>query len=110
MRTILSTGALVGILKRTAEKIPDPRNTNAPNFKHPIERAVGTAYSAFYLQQPSLNAHEEDLRTRRFPRNLRRLFFYKPIKCMQTVRNILDPIDPKSFIPAFDAVFARLDR
>ena len=107
MKGKVTQGALFNLLRNLAqENVPEHR---AGNLRHPMERAVMTAFSVFYLRQSSLLEHEENLKLKTFASNAKRLFGPQ-LACMQTVRNILDPIDPEQFAVLFDKVFARLDR
>jgi len=49
-----------------------------------FESAVMTAFSAFYLQQPSFLRHEENLRKQKFRKNIQKLFCARPVTCMQS--------------------------
>lgn len=107
MKAKVTRGALFSLLRNLSQQnLPEHRKGN---LRHPISRAVMTAFSVFYLRQSSLLEHEENLKLKIFAGNAKRLFGPQ-LSCMQTVRNILDPIDCRYFATLFDKVFARLDR
>lgn len=96
------------IKKRSSSVICDSRRPQACTYSFP--KAVMTAFSAFYLQQPSFLRHEENLQKPKFRRSIQKLFLEDPITIMQTVRNILDPV-PLTFLHGvFDDIFAAMDR
>jgi hypothetical protein len=110
MKTKLSRFALFRSLERVANRLAEHRNCNAPNFQYPVASAALTAFGAFYLQQPSLLCHEGILAQKNYYENFLKLFHRQPVISSQTLRNILDHVNPQSFIPAFDDAFNRLDR
>ena len=110
MKTKLTRYALFHSLKKVANRLSKHRNCNAPNFKYPIASASLTAFAAFYFQHPSLLCHEDTLAQKNYYDNFLKLFHRQPVISSQSLRNILDPVDPQSFIPAFDDAFNRLDR
>lgn len=78
--------------------------------KYTFRSAVITAFSAFYLQQPSFLRHEQNLGKPKFRRNIRKLFCETPILCLQTVRNILDSVPIDYLHHVFDDIIAAMDR
>ena len=110
MKRKLTRLSLFNSLKKTANRIPEHRKVNAPNYKYPITSAVMTAFGAFYFHHPSLRSHENTLKQETYRKNFKDLFYREPILNSQTVRNILDPIDEHCFTPAFDDIFKKLDR
>lgn len=85
-------------------------NRKAERCKYSFCAAVISAFSAFYLQQPSFLRHEENLKKSKFRRNIKKLFNESPITCMQTVRNILDPVPIDYLQQVFDDIIAAMDR
>ena len=88
----LTRETLFGVLKRNLSKAPDLRSSKAPNFQYSVEQAGMTAFGAFYLQHPSLAAHERALGKEIYQKNFRKLFHKNPIEQVASVRNALDPI------------------
>ena len=110
MKTKLSRNALLGVMSSHLRTVPDKRNACAPNFKYPLQQAGMTALGVFYFQHGSIAAHEQALEQDTYGNNFRKLFFHEPIKCSQTIRNILDPIHPDDLKEPFSQVLKRLDR
>lgn len=110
MKSKLTRSALFHALQKAANNLSEHRNCNAPNYRYPVASAALTAFGAFYFQQPSLLSHEGTLAQKIYYDNFLNLFHRQPVISSQTLRNILDPVDPKSFIPAFDDIFNKLDR
>jgi len=110
MKSKLSRSALFRALEKVASRLSEHRNPKAPNYKYPVASAAMTAFGAFYFQHPSLLSHESSLSQRLYFNNFKKLFHRDPVALSQSLRNILDPVDEKSFIPAFDDVFSKLDR
>lgn len=94
--------------KRSASVICDNRKTEACTYS--FRSAVFTAFSAFYLQQPSFLRHEENLQKPKFRKNIQNLFHESPVPVMQTVRNILDAVPLIYLHEVFDDIFAAMDR
>jgi len=94
--------------KRSASISCDGRKSQ--NCTYSFRAAVMTAFSAFYLQQPSFLRHEQNLKKPKFRKNIRKLFCESPITGMQTVRNILDPVPMHYLHLVFDDIIAAMDR
>lgn len=110
MKSKLTRPALFRSLEKVANNLSEHRNCRAPNYKYPVASAALTAFGAFYFQQPSLLAHENILKQKIYHDNFLKLFHRSPVASSQTLRNILDPVDERHFIPVFDDVFSKLDR
>lgn len=110
MKNKLTRSALFRALEKVANNLTEHRNCNSPNYQYPVASAALTAFGAFYFQQPSLLHHEGTLAQKIYYGNFLKLFHRQPVTSSQTLRNILDPVDQQSFIPAFDDVFNKLDR
>lgn len=94
--------------KRSASTTCDSRKSKCCTYS--FSAAVTTAFSAFYLQQPSFLRHEQNLKKPKFRKNIRKLFCESPIAGMQTVRNILDPVPVDYLHMVFDDIIAAMDR
>lgn len=110
MKSKLTRSSLFRALEKVANRLSEHRNPKAPNYKYPVASATMTAFGAFYFQHPSLLSHESSLSQKIYLHNFKKLFHTEPVTSSQTLRNILDPLDEKSFIPAFDDIFSKLDR
>lgn len=110
MKQKLSRSSLFKSLEKTTNQIQEHRFIDAPNYKYPISSAAMTAFGAFYFQHSSLLSHEITLEQKIYRKNFKKLFHREPIFSSQTLRNILDPIDHSSLVPAFDDVYCKLDR
>jgi len=102
-RKHLSADALLGLLRRRFEKIPDHRGRKCPIS---LADALMSAFAVFSLKDPSLLAFEE----RRNDENLRNLFRIAHVPSDTHMREILDPVEPRQLRPLFDAVFRQLQR
>jgi len=94
--------------KRSTTVTYDKRNPRS--CKYTFEAAVMTAFSAFYLQQPSFLRHQQNLKKPKFRKNVYRLFHSAPVPIMQTVRNILDPAPLNYLHETFDDILGAMDR
>lgn len=108
MKKISRDSLIKHLRKRSASATYDTRKTNKCTYS--FQSAVITAFSAFYLQQPSFLRHEENLEKRKFRKNIQKLFRESPITIMQTVRNILDPVPIDYLHSTFDDILAAMDR
>jgi hypothetical protein len=102
-RKHLSADALLELLRRRFEKIPDHRGRKCPIS---LADALMSAFAMFFLKDPSLLAFEE----RRNDENLRNLFRIAHVPSDTQMREILDSVEPRQLRPLFDAVFRQLQR
>jgi len=103
MRKHLSADALYASLRSDFEEILDPRGRESPIG---LADALMSAFAMFALKDPSLLAFDG----RRNDDNLRSLFGIRRVPSDTQMREILDPLDPQQFRPAFDDVFSKLQR
>ena len=99
-RKHLSADALFRNIRESFQHIPDPR-TGEPEISLPDAAMSGLAMFAF--KDPSLLAFDQ--RRQQDEENLRMIFHMQHVPCDTRLREILDPVDPEQFRPAFGNVF-----
>ena len=99
-RKQLSADALFWNIRESFHHIPDPR-TGEPDISLPDAAMSGLAMFAF--KDPSLLAFDQ--RRQQDEENLRMIFHMQHVPCDTRLREILDPVDPEQFRPAFANVF-----
>ena len=99
-RKQLSADALLRNIRQSFHDIPDPR-TGKPDINLPDALMSGLAVFAF--KDPSLLAFDQ--RRQQDEENLRMIFHMERVPCDTRLREILDPVDPEQFRPAFRKVF-----
>ncbi len=103
VRKHLSADALLELLRRSCEQIPDHRGRECPIS---LTDALMSAFAMFALKDPSLLAFEE----RRNDENMRNLFGIAHVPSDTHMREILDPVEPRQLRPLFNDVFRQLQR
>ncbi len=96
----LSADALFRNIHESFQDILDPR-TGRANVSLPDALMSGLAVFAF--KDPSLLAFDQ--RRQRDEENLRMIFHVEHVPCDTRLREILDPVAPEQFRPAFRNVF-----
>ena len=99
-RKQLSADALFRSIHESFQDVLDPR-TGEPEISLPDALMSGLAVFAF--KDPSLLAF--DRRRQQDEENLRMIFHIEHVPCDTRLREILDPVDPEQFRPAFRKVF-----
>ena len=99
-RKQLSADALFRSIHESFQDVLDPR-TGEPEISLPDALMSGLAVFAF--KDPSLLAF--DRRRQQDEENLRMIFHIEHVPCDTRLREILDPVDPEQFRPAFRNVF-----
>lgn len=94
---------LISVVHDAAEQMPDSRG---PNCTYSISDAIMSAVSMFSLKDSSLLAFEE----RRNDQNLKNIFRIKAVPSDTRMREILDPVEPESVRPLFQAVFRQMQK
>lgn len=88
--------------------LPDHRKPS-PNTKYSLSDAVNSALSVFFMQSHSFLSHHRSLKSKRSGRtNLQNLFEVENIPSDGQIRNLLDPIQPKQFVPQFEWIWRQL--
>jgi Transposase DDE domain len=101
-RRHLHFDALVGLVRRRFEDLPEPRRD--PDFSLADTLMAGLAL--FSLKDPSLLAFMH----RAVDHNLRRVFGLQAVPSDTQMRTILDDVDPDLLRPAFREVFRQVQR
>jgi hypothetical protein len=101
-RKFLSGDALIALLRAQWGQLPDQRRS--PKFS--LVDTLLSAFAMFLLKEPSLLAFDQ----RRHEENLQSLFGLEDVPCDSQMRAILDPVDPQSLRPAYQAIFRQLQR
>ena len=104
-RKYLSADALFRNVHESFRDIRDPR-TGKPDVSLPDALMSGLAVFAF--KDPSLLAFDQ--RRQKDEENLRMIFHMEHVPCDTRLREILDPVAPEQFRPAFRNVFTQLVR
>lgn len=78
------------------------------NVTYSIADIGMAAFSVFFLQSPSFLAHQQRLREGHGRSNCESLFGLRQIPSDNHIRAMLDPAEPASLAPVFDAVLAEL--
>jgi hypothetical protein len=103
VRKHLSADALFGLLRSGFAAIPDHR-PGRPDIA--LTDALMAAFALFSLKSPSLLAFDRE----RTEGNLHRVYGIERVPCDTAMREILDPVEPASLRPLFQAVFRALQR
>jgi hypothetical protein len=104
-RAYLSMDALLGAVRTIFSNLNDHRHKQGIIS---LSDALMSALAMFLLKDPSLLAF--DNRRQNDVGNLERIFGIRQVPCDTQMRDILDPVEPKSLRPAFLSIFNRLQR
>ena len=99
-RKQLSADALFRNIRESFRDIPDPRR-GKPDIS--LSDAAMSGLAMFAFKDPSLLAFDQ--RRQQDEENLRMIFHMEHVPCDTRLREILDPVDPEQFRPAFGNVF-----
>jgi hypothetical protein len=88
VRKHLNADALIALVRKDFQKIPDHR---APNAKISLDDTLMSALAMFQLKDPSLLAFDERRQDR--PGNLHTIYGITNIPCDTQMRTTLDPVD-----------------
>jgi hypothetical protein len=102
-RKHLSADALFRLVHTGFDHIPDYRPADADIS---LTDALMSAFAMFSLKAPSLLAFDRE----RTEGNLHTLYGMKRVPCDTHMREILDPVSPKTLRPVFKSVFRQLQR
>jgi hypothetical protein len=102
-RKHLSADALLDLLRGGFAAIADPR-PGKPAMA--LTDALMSALALFSLQSPSLLAFDQE----RTAGNVHQVYGITRVPCDTAMRAILDPVEPASLRPLFQAVFRALQR
>jgi hypothetical protein len=104
-RKHLNADALIKLMRRDFQKIPDHR---AGNSSIPLDDALMSALAMFQLKEPSLLAF--DKRRKEEPDNLHTIWGIGTIPCDSQMRTILDHVELSSLRAPFRSAFRQLQR
>lgn len=93
---------LVKDLRALAEELPAQRNGGT----YSVADAIMSAIAMFSLKDRSLLAFQQ----RRNDQNMKNIYRIKNVPSDTTMREILDPVEPDSLRPMFQAIFRKIQR
>jgi hypothetical protein len=103
-RKELSADGLFALVRQGLDRVSDAR-PGSPSIL--LGDALMAAFAMFSLKEPSLLAFD---RERRNDPNLEAIYHIDRVPCDTSMREILDPVDPKEIGPLFTDVFRCLQR
>ena len=109
MTTPLGFDDLQGILQRRIAALPDHRKSG-PNTRYRIQDAALGAFGVFFTQSPSFLDYQRHLQQSKGHNNACTLLGVETIPCNNQIRNLLDPIMPRSLDGVYLEVFAGLEQ
>lgn len=89
-------------------EVEDGRAGN--NKRYEVSDAVLSAFSVFFLQNPSFLSSQVEVQRKRGRNNAETIFGVHQIPSDNQIRNILDGIAPETFEPVFDETLAELEK
>jgi len=98
---------LLGLLRTASADFPDVRT--GETTKYSMEDITLSAFSVFFLQNPSFLAHQKIMKTAKGKSNAETIFGIKNIPCDNQIRNVLGPVSPEHIFPVFEQVFESLN-
>jgi hypothetical protein len=98
----LSFDWLIAQLKACLGTLPETRNGS--NTQYRVYDAAASAFSMFFMQQPSFLAYQRQLEERQGQNNAQSLFGVTDIPSDNQTRTILDPLSPGVLSPVFNIV------
>ena len=103
VRKHLSADALFHVVRSGFADIPDPR---CADVDISLTDTLMSAFAMFSLKAPSLLAFDKE----RAEGNLHTIYGIERVPCDTYMREILDPVSPKSLRPVFKSLFRQLQR
>ncbi len=107
LRKHLNADALFKTVHADFKKIPEYR---PGNVDIPMDDALMSAFAMFSLKDPSLLAFDERRKDDGCLMNLQSVYGIDRVPCDTTMREIIDPVNPKDFSRSFKTVFSKLQR
>ena len=107
LRKHLSAPGLLQAVRKSFGKIKDHRTTT-PGIR--LTDALMSALAVFQLKYPSLLKFDEERNEKSVRHNLRTLFGVHRAPCDTQMREICDPVTPKSLRAAFRLIFTKLQK
>jgi hypothetical protein len=110
MRTLttLTFDAVVGLLGRVADQMPDTRDPKA--VRYPLRNAVLSAFAVFFFQHPSLLEFERRHNQQRHKSNLGTMFGVDDVPSDTQLRQMLDPAPIEPARGLLGTLFERMRR
>jgi hypothetical protein len=105
MRTHLNADSLYARIREDFAKVKDHRASNA---KISLPDVLMSGFALFSVKDPSLLAFDE--RRQEDPDSLHTVFGIGCIPCDSQMRDVLDPVSPKTLRRPFTSIFAQLQR
>jgi hypothetical protein len=107
MRKYLSAPGLLAGIRRTFEKISDPRSRKSP---YSLVDILMSGLAMFSLKYPSLLKFDEHRHEKVIRHNLQMLYGVNQAPCDTQMREVMDPVDPEELRRGFRTVIGRLQR
>jgi hypothetical protein len=99
---------LMGHLGAALHQIPEHRR--GENMHYAIADAGRSAFSVFFMQEPSFLAYQTNMEEKQGRNNARSLFGVAEIPSDGQTRNLLDPVDPAVLASAFWGTYEALQQ
>jgi len=93
----------MNFFRETIKDFPDNRHYS-PNLTYRMEDFALSAFSIFFLQNPSFLAHQKAMEKAKGKNNARALFGISKIPCDNQIRGVLDEVEPQKLDPMFDKI------
>jgi hypothetical protein len=91
---------LINKTRTLFNELPDVRKKKtANNLKYAISDAALSAFSVFFTQSPSFLDYQTRMQKKLGKNNAQSLFGIHPIPSTNQIRNLLDPVEPKTVYP-----------
>lgn len=94
-------------LRQDLEGVPEHRRGR--NTQYEIVDAGLGAFSVFYMQSPSFLAYQRDMQRKKGQNNAQGLFGVERIPSDGQIRNLLDPVEPRTLYERFWEIYRHLD-
>lgn len=102
LRQLLSTSTLLSRVRETFQSITDHRQIAKNGIA--LTDALMSGLAVFALKFPSLLKFDEQRQEEHIRHNLQKLYRVDQAPCDTQLREILDPVEPTAFHPAYHAV------
>ena len=103
---IFNQKSLMQQIQATFCTLPDSRT--GKNCSYEMNDAALSAFSVFFMQNPSFLAQQKTLEKSKGKSNLETLFGVHKTPCDNQIRNLLDTVSPSQFYPIFSYIFKGL--
>jgi hypothetical protein len=107
LRKHLSAPGLLKTLRSCFQKVGDQRSGKV---EIALVDALMSGLAVFGLKYPSRLKFDEERQEASVRHNLSRLYGVERAPCDAQLREILEPVDPRQLEPAYQALFAQLQR